>query len=78
MKTGNNIVETLPTTLYWPAEKSKRRRETVEVESYGGQIKKLWVFSRTALWYTPRWPPVAIRFVIVCDPEGKLRMEAFF
>jgi hypothetical protein len=23
-------------------------------------------------------PPVAIRFVLVCDPEGKLRMEAFF
>jgi hypothetical protein len=30
------------------------------------------------LWYTPRLPPVAIRFVIVCDPGGKLRMEAFF
>jgi hypothetical protein len=23
-------------------------------------------------------PPVEIRFVLVCDPEGKLRMEAFF
>jgi hypothetical protein len=45
---------------------------------YGGQPKTLWVFSRTALWYTPRMPPVAIRFVLVCDPEGKLRMEAFF
>jgi hypothetical protein len=48
------------------------------VEWYGGQRKTLWVFSRTALWYTPRLPPVAIRFVIVCDPGGKLRMEAFF
>jgi hypothetical protein len=36
------------------------------------------VFSRTALWYTPRLPPVAIRYVLVADPEGKLRMEAFF
>jgi hypothetical protein len=50
----------------------------VEVEWYGGQLKKLWVFSRMALWYTSRLSPVAIRFVIVCDPEGKLRMEAFF
>jgi len=30
------------------------------------------------LWYTPRQPPVAIRYVLVADPEGKLRMEAFF
>src|SRR4030095_10126375 len=38
----------------------------------------LWVFSRTTLWYTPRQPPVAIRYVLVADPEGKLRMEGFF
>lgn len=59
------------------SKRSETPWETVEVESYGGQIKKLWVISRTALWYTPRWPPVAIRFVIVCDSEGKLRREAF-
>ena len=45
---------------------------------YGGQRKQLWVFSRTALWYTPGLPPVAIRYVLVADPEGKLWMEAFF
>ena len=60
------------------AERSDTPWETVEVEWYGGQLKTLWVFSRVALWYTPRLSPVAIRFVIVCDPEGKLRMEAFF
>jgi DDE superfamily endonuclease len=52
--------------------------EDVEVDWYGGQRKQLWVFSRTALWYTPRWPPVAIRYVLVADPAGKLRLEAFF
>jgi hypothetical protein len=52
--------------------------ETMEVEWYGGQRKNLWVFSRTALWYTPGEPPVAIRYVLVADPEGKRRMEAFF
>jgi DDE superfamily endonuclease len=52
--------------------------ETVEVDWYRGQRKKLWLFSRTALWYTPRLPPVAIRYVMVADPAGKLRMEAFF
>jgi DDE superfamily endonuclease len=52
--------------------------EGVEVSWYGGQRKTLWVFSRTALWYTPGLPPVEVRFVIVADPEGKLQMEAFF
>ena len=60
------------------AERSDTPWETVEVVWYGGQLKKLWVFSRTALWYTPRQPPVAIRYVLVADPEGKLRMEALF
>jgi hypothetical protein len=51
---------------------------TVEVDWYGGQRKPLWVFSHTALWYTPGLPPVDIRDVLVCDPTGKLRLEAFF
>ena len=45
---------------------------------YGGQRKTLWVFSHTALWYTPGLPPVDIRSGLVADPEGKRRMEAFF
>jgi hypothetical protein len=52
--------------------------EPVEAIWYGGLRKQLWVFSRTALWYTPGLPPVAIRYVLVADPEGKLHMEAFF
>ena len=60
------------------AERSDTPWETVEVNWYGGQRKQLWVFSRTALWYTPGLPPVDIRYVLVCDPEDKLRMDAFF
>jgi hypothetical protein len=60
------------------AERADTPWETVEVDWYGGQRKKLWVFSHTALWYTPRLPPAAICYVLVADPEGKLRMEAFF
>jgi hypothetical protein len=51
--------------------------EEVEVDWYGGERKALRVFSRTALWYTPGWAPVAIRFVLVRDPEGKLSDAAF-
>jgi DDE superfamily endonuclease len=60
------------------AERSDTPWETVELDWYGGKRKQLWVFSHTALWYTPKLPPVAIRYVVVADPEGKLRMEAFF
>jgi hypothetical protein len=59
-------------------ERSDTAWETAEVDWYRGERKTLWVFSRTALWYTPGSPPVAIRYVLVADPEGKLRMEAFF
>jgi DDE superfamily endonuclease len=60
------------------AERTDTPWETVEVDWYGGQRKQLWVFSHTALWHTTGLPPVEIRFVIVCDPEGQLRMQAFF
>jgi DDE superfamily endonuclease len=60
------------------AERSDTPGETVEVVWYGGQRKNLWVFSRTARWYTPRHPPIAIRDVLVADPAGQLRMEACF
>lgn len=49
-----------------------------EVNWYGGKTKKMLLFSQTALWYTPGWDPVPIRFVITRDPEGKLRDEVFF
>jgi len=60
------------------ASRSDTPWEDIEVNWYGGERKKLWVFSHTALWYTPGLPPVELRFVLVCDPEGKRRMEAFF
>jgi hypothetical protein len=59
------------------AARSDTPWEPAEVDWYGGERKQLWVFSRTALWYTPGLPPVALRYVLVADPEGKLRMEAF-
>jgi hypothetical protein len=60
------------------AERSDTRWETVTIDWYRGQRKTLWVFSHTGLWHTPGLPPVEMRLVIVCDPEGKRRMEAFF
>ena len=59
------------------ANRSDTTWEETEVSWYGGQKKKLLLFSRTALWYTPGEAPVKIRYVITRDPGGKLRDEVF-
>jgi hypothetical protein len=46
------------------ASRSDTPWEDVEVAWYGGQRKQLWVFSHTALWYTPGLPPVDSRYVL--------------
>jgi len=61
----------------WAARSDTPWHETT-VDWYRGERKRLWVFSRIALWYTPGLAPVAIRFVLVRDPQGKLSDAAFF
>jgi DDE superfamily endonuclease len=51
--------------------------EEHELEWYGGQRKSLRLFSRSGLWYTPGQHPVAIRYVLVRDPEGELSDAAY-
>ena len=58
------------------AERAATPWETVAGVWSGGQLKHLWVCSRTARWYTPRQSPIAIRDGLVADPEGQLRLEA--
>src|SRR6266852_1175980 len=53
------------------AARSDTPWQDLESDWYGGQRKQLRVFSRTTLWDTPGWAPVAIGFVLVCAPEGK-------
>lgn len=59
------------------AERADTPGATVEVDWYRGERPQLRGFSRTALGYTPRVPPGAIREVLGADPAGQLRMEAF-
>jgi hypothetical protein len=61
----------------WAARAATPWQETT-VDWYQGKRKPLLVFSRTALWYTPGLAPVALRFVLVRDPEGKRSDAAFF
>jgi hypothetical protein len=50
----------------------------VTVEWYGGTRKAVLVCSRTGLWYRPGSTPTPVRWVVVRDPKGKRRDEAFF
>jgi hypothetical protein len=59
------------------AERAVTPWEAMAVDWYRGERQQLWVFSHTALWFTPKLPLVAIRSVVVADLEGQLRMEAF-
>jgi hypothetical protein len=49
-----------------------------EVGWYGGERKSMRLLSGVCLWHTPGQLPVPIRWVLVVDPEGKARTEAFF
>jgi len=48
------------------------------VNWYGQKTKLIRYLTGVNLWHTPGEKPVAIRWVLVVDPEGKFRSEAFF
>jgi hypothetical protein len=52
--------------------------QTTELPWYGGQKRSLEIATGTALWYTPGYDPLPIRWVLVRDPLGKLAPAAFF
>lgn len=52
--------------------------ESHDVAWYGGRPRRLELTSGTALWYTPGYDPLPIRWLLVRDPLGKLAPAAFF
>jgi hypothetical protein len=44
----------------------------------GGERKRVRLLTGVCLWHTPGERPVPIRWVLVVDPTGKARSEAFF
>jgi hypothetical protein len=66
-----------PRSLQAWAARAETPWEPVAVDWSRGERKTRWGFSRTALWYTPRVPPVAMRSVVVAAPEGQRRLDAF-
>ncbi len=57
---------------------AKRRGKRVEISWYGGERKWVCLLSGVCLWYVSGLPPVPIRWVLVVDPSGQSRPEAFF
>jgi len=51
---------------------------SIVIDWYDGIKREVEIFSGISLWYTPGQSPVPIKWVVVRDPEGKLRTEAFF
>jgi hypothetical protein len=49
-----------------------------EVDWYGGKRRTVEITTGTALWYTPSYDPLPIRWVLVRDPLGELDPTAFF
>jgi len=50
----------------------------IKIVWYEGIKRPLEIFSGISLWYTPGQAPVPIKWVVVRDPKGELRTEAFF
>ena len=55
---------------------SKTNWQSVTVTWYEGKERRVEVTSATALWYHTGKPPVAIRWVLIRDPEGKFAPQA--
>jgi hypothetical protein len=50
----------------------------VEVPWYGGTTRRMEVATGTALWMTQGQAPLALRWVLVRDPQGVYAVQAFF
>jgi DDE superfamily endonuclease len=59
-------------------EEARTEGAVVEVGWYGGARKRVRLLSGVCLWHTPGERPVPIRWVLVVDPTGEARSEAFF
>jgi hypothetical protein len=52
--------------------------EKGDVPWYGGEQRSVEIATGTALWYTPGYAPLPLRWVIVRDPAGKFEPCALF
>src|SRR2546427_2109237 len=65
-------------TLKTRVDEAKQHGQEVEVAWYNGVRKCLRVLTGVALWHTPGEQPLAVRWVLVVDPQGHVPPSAFF
>jgi hypothetical protein len=68
-KLADLVTDTTEDRVHW---------KSAYVRWYGQNVKLIHYLTGVNLWYTPKEKPVAIRWVLVIDPEGKCKPEAFF
>lgn len=59
-------------------EEAQTEGDRATVAWYGGERKPVRLLTGVCLWHTPGERPLPIRWVLVVDPTGKARSEAFF
>lgn len=57
---------------------SRTKWQKREIDWYSGKRRSVEVATGTALWYTPGFDPLPIRWVLVRDPLAKFKPTAFF
>ena len=71
------VGERLPTLARRLADRRTRWRRLAVLGWYGGEERLVEVCSGTALWHHPGLPVVPLRWVLVRDPVGEFRPQAF-
>jgi len=57
---------------------AKTKWQTLSIKWYGGKPREIELATGTALWHTPGFDPLPLRWVLVRDPLGKFEPTAFF
>lgn len=57
---------------------AKTQWQPLSIKWYGGKLREIEIVTGTALWHTPGFDPLPIRWVLVGDPLGKFEPTAFF
>jgi hypothetical protein len=65
-------------TLKERVEEALAQGLEVTIPWYGGKQKVVRILSQVCLWHTPGQQPIPLRWVLVVDPSGRHRPEAFF
>jgi hypothetical protein len=60
------------------AKDASQSWQYADIAWYGGESKRKKLLTGVCLWHTNGLAPVKIRWVLVVDPQGKDKPEAFF